>query len=124
MAGARRAEAGREYVAVVTYLPMKRALTLGRWARSIRSVQKQLDETAGLIGYSLRVNPFRLEFWTLSVWEDEERLRGFVNNVPHVDVTRRFGSKLPGFSVRQWTVSVQRRVAELARRAQLHLATL
>ena len=102
---------------------MKRVLAL-RWARSIRAVQKQLDETAGLIGYSLRVNPFRLEFWTLSVWEDEERLRGFVNNVPHVDVTRRFGSKLPGFSVRQWTVSVQRRVAELARRAQLHLATL
>ena len=67
MAGARRAEAGREYVAVVTYLPMKRVLTLGRWARSIRSVQKQLDETAGLIGYSLRVNPFRLEYWTLSV---------------------------------------------------------
>ena len=95
----------RDYVAVVTYLPMRRVLALPRWFGSIRAVQKQLERTPGLVGYSLRLNPLRLEFWTLSLWEDEHSLGDFLRELPHADVMRRFGSKLSRFGTRQWTIA-------------------
>src|SRR5439155_2167085 len=95
-------DSDRDYVAVVTYLPMRRVLALPRWARSIRAVQKQLDQARGLVGYSLRVNPLQLKFWTLSVWEDEDRLGEFLRNLPHAAVMRRFGPRLAGFGAKQW----------------------
>ncbi len=40
-------------------------------------------QTPGLIAYSLDVKLFKREFWTLSVWESEERLRAFAKGFPH-----------------------------------------
>jgi uncharacterized protein DUF3291 len=95
---------GRDYLAIVTYLPMRRLQALPRWVRYIRAVQKQLARATGLVGYSLRTNPLRLRFWTLSVWEDEDRLREFLRDVPHANVMREFGPKMAGFGLARWTV--------------------
>lgn len=95
----------REYVAVAAHLPMRRVLSLPRWVGYIRGVMKQLDRSEGLVGYSLRVNPFTLNFWTLAVWKDESHLRTFLRSAPHADVMRDFGPKLSGFRTVRWVIA-------------------
>ena len=44
---------------------------------------KQADAASGIVGWSLGVNIFKLEFYTLSVWQDAESLRHFVRDGDH-----------------------------------------
>jgi heme-degrading monooxygenase HmoA len=44
---------------------------------------KQANTAPGIIGWSLGSNLFKLEFHTLSVWEDAESLRRFVREGNH-----------------------------------------
>jgi len=37
-----------------------------------------LEESRGLIGYSLLAHLLEKRFWTLSLWEDEDALMDFV----------------------------------------------
>ena len=64
---------GREYLALLSYLPprgFRKMLTLQRQSSK---VGKQLAETRGPVGYSLRAKLSSHRFWTLSIWEDEGR---------------------------------------------------
>lgn len=74
---------GREYLVLLTYLPLKGYRKMITFARYVRGVRKQLAETPGLIGYSLRAKVLRHRFWTLSVWEDDAALMAFVRKEPH-----------------------------------------
>ena len=49
-------------------------------------IQRQLRASRGLIGYSLRARLAVKQFWTLSAWEDEAALLGFVRASPHVEI--------------------------------------
>src|SRR3989475_7089882 len=74
---------GREYLALLSYLPMKgfrKMLTLQRQSGTIR---EQLTSTPGLVGYSFRAKLMSHRFWTLSIWEDERALMAFVGRDPH-----------------------------------------
>ena len=51
-------------------------------------IMGQLRRSEGLIGYSLGSRLSSLEFWSLSVWKDEESLREFVLEAPHSRVMR------------------------------------
>ena len=46
-------------------------------------IRRQLADSGGLIGYSMDANVASREFWTLSVWEDEESLMRFVGRNHH-----------------------------------------
>ena len=50
----REPEPGREYLALLTYLPLKRYRTIPRFLGYARRVEAQLRETEGVIGYGLR----------------------------------------------------------------------
>src|SRR6478672_11779156 len=80
------ADPEREYAALLSYLPLKRAWRLP-WLmlQSIR-IQRQLRASRGLIGYSLRAQLAVKRFWTLSTWEDEAALQRFVRAPPHVEI--------------------------------------
>jgi len=74
---------GREYLALLSYLPLKgfrKMLTLQRQTGEIRA---QLASTPGLLGYSFRAKLLSHRFWTLSIWEDERALMAFVARDPH-----------------------------------------
>jgi quinol monooxygenase YgiN len=73
----------RQYLALLTYLPLKRYRKMWMFSRHVRAIRRQLAGTPGLIGYSLRAKLLRHRFWTLSVWEDEAALTAFVGNEPH-----------------------------------------
>src|SRR5437879_45399 len=73
----------REYLALVSFLPLKRFRMIPRFLRYSGAVSKQLVGTRGLVGFSFRAKILAREFYTLSVWEDERALDDFVRAEPH-----------------------------------------
>jgi hypothetical protein len=89
-----RADPGREYLALVTYLPRKRYRSISGLIRDTGAIRNQLNDSRGLVGYSLRAQLLGKKAWTLSVWEDEDALQEFVRKTPHVDIMKSFGPEL------------------------------
>ncbi len=76
-------DTSREYLALLSYLPLKKFRAIPIFLRYLFQIQKQLRTTPGVIGYSLRAKPLSRNFWTLSAWADEETLMDFVAKIPH-----------------------------------------
>ena len=68
----RTAEPDREYLVLLSKLPLRSYRALPRVLRLTRQVQRQLRTAPGLLGYSLLAGLWQKQFWTLSVWEDEQ----------------------------------------------------
>ena len=49
-------------------------------------IMKQLGTANGLLGYSLLAPPLSKQFWTLSVWKNEDALRAFVQHPRHIHI--------------------------------------
>lgn len=77
---------GREYLFLLSHLPLERARALPKFVRYTVGIRRQLATTPGAVGYSMKANLRRRDFWTLSVWEGEESLAEFVRRNPHGDV--------------------------------------
>ena len=80
------AQPDQEYLALLTYLPLKKYRTIPRFLGYARRVEAQLAETKGIVGYSLRTKFMQRSFWTLSVWESEEALQAFIHEGFHTGV--------------------------------------
>ncbi|MFD7261522.1 DUF3291 domain-containing protein [Streptomyces sp. NPDC059874] len=52
-------------------------------------VWKQLRSTPGVIGASLKAEPLKKTFWTLSAWSDQEALDTFSRSDPHARIVTR-----------------------------------
>lgn len=74
----------REYLALLSYLPLKSYRKTFDLFRRAQAVAAQLANTPGLIGFTFRAKILGHRFWTLSVWEDERALMAFVGERPHV----------------------------------------
>lgn len=74
---------GREYLALLSYLPLRGLRKMLTLQRRSRQIGKQLAHTQGLVGYSFRAKLSSHRFWTLSIWEDEVALIAFVRQDPH-----------------------------------------
>lgn len=98
-------DGGRDYLALVTYLPLQRRRRFPSFVRSIQAVRGQLKDAPGLVGYSLKAKPLKLDFWTLSVWEDEGALQAFVPQNPHAGAMRLFGGGMANFRIERWTLA-------------------
>src|SRR5436309_13454217 len=68
---------GREYLALLSYLPLKGFRKMLMLQRQTGKVRAQLASTPGLVGYSFRAKLMGHRFWTLSIWEDERALTAF-----------------------------------------------
>jgi hypothetical protein len=78
--------AEREYMALLSFLPLKTYRKIPRFLRYSLQIERQLETAQGLIGHSLQAQILRREFWTLSVWVDETSLMSFVNHAPHAGI--------------------------------------
>lgn len=76
----------REYLCLVSYLPLRHRRMLFKFMNYTSKIRKQLKETDGVVGYSLLAHVMRSDFWTLSVWESEQALADFVRTSPHAGV--------------------------------------
>jgi hypothetical protein len=95
---------GREYLALFAYLPLKRFRALPRFLWYVLQVRKQLSKARGLIGYTMEMRLWSLQFWTLSVWEDEEMLQQFVGRLPHAAIMQALASHMASTNFLRWRV--------------------
>jgi quinol monooxygenase YgiN len=93
-----------EYLALLSYLPLKTHWAIFRFLRFTLQIQKQLRDTPGVLGYSLRAKPMSRNFWTLSVWEDEKALREFVVKLPHGDAMKALTPRMGPTAFTRWKV--------------------
>ena len=95
---------GGEYLALLSYLPLKgfrKMVTLQRQSGKIRA---QLAETPGLIGFSFRAKLLSHHSWTLSIWEDERPLMSFVGKDPHQATMGTLRSYMGETVFTRWTI--------------------
>ena len=100
----RAAEPQREYLVLLSFLPLKRRRRIPSLLLSAIRITRQLQGSAGLIGYSLYTELVAGRFWTLSVWEDEAALQAFVHAAPHVETMRNLIPHMGPTRFVRWTV--------------------
>jgi hypothetical protein len=94
------ADAEREYLVVLTYLPLRHLLRLPAFLRHLLKVKRQLAGVQGLLGYSLLAKPLRSKYLTLSVWDDEATLAEFVTRAAHTLPCQSSRRRYPASSLR------------------------
>lgn len=98
------ADVDREYLALLSYLPLKRYRMIPRFIKYTSEIERQLSESRGLIGYSLQAQLLSRKFWTLSVWEDEKALMEFVVKSPHGPVMQSLLPHMAATKFTQWKI--------------------
>jgi hypothetical protein len=99
-----RAEAEREYVALLTYLPLKQGWQVPRFLIETLRIMGQLRRSGGLLGYALRAELLAKRFFTLSAWEDEAALQRFVYGQPHAQTMTAMAPRMGATRFIRWTV--------------------
>jgi len=95
----------REYVVLLSYLPLRRLSSTPAFLLAVQRVRGQLARSAGLVGYSLRARPLRREYWTLSVWESERALLAFVRTEPHSGLMSSLRGRMGATSFVRWRLA-------------------
>jgi hypothetical protein len=98
-------ESDREYLALLSFLPLKHYRMIPRFLWLTLETQRQLQKSAGLIGYSLQAEPLRRRFWTLSVWGDGAALMDFVRHAPHSKIMQSLAPHMGKTQFVQWKVT-------------------
>jgi hypothetical protein len=96
--------AEKEYVALLSILPLKHYRTIPRFLWLALETQRQLRGSKGLIGYSLHAQLMRRRFWTLSVWKDQPSLTDFVRRAPHGRIMQTLTPHMGKTQFVQWKV--------------------
>jgi len=100
----RQPDPDREYLALLSELPLKRFRHLGEFLLYTWRIQGQLKKTPGLVGYSLLARILQKKFWTLSVWESEAALQRFVAQIPHSAVMAALYDKMEETHFVRWNI--------------------
>jgi hypothetical protein len=96
------AEKDREYMALLSYLPLRSYSKIPALVRYMFQIQGQMARTRGAIGYSMRAKVLSRNFWTLSVWEDERALMEFVRRAPHGEVMKSIAPHMGATKFTRW----------------------
>jgi|SRR5450432_1274198 hypothetical protein len=101
----RPVEKEREYLALLSFLPLNRYRKIPLFMRFSMEIHRQLKGTAGVIGYSLRAKLLTRRFWTLSAWENSAALMDFVAKLPHSESMKSMAPFMGKTEFTQWKVS-------------------
>lgn len=100
----REAEPGREYLVFLSFLPLRRFRDFPAFARHDIRITRQMQTAPGLVGYSKLGRPWVKRFWTLSAWEDEAALAGFVHAGSHVRTMAELPPRMGPTRFVRWTL--------------------
>jgi hypothetical protein len=81
-------EKDREYLALLSGLPLKTYRGFPRLVRFVIGTVRQMYRGRGALGVTLRATFLARTFWTLSAWQDEQALQEFVMKRPHLDAMK------------------------------------
>jgi hypothetical protein len=98
------ADMNREYVALLSYLPLRKYSKIPDFFRYAVQIQRQMRGTPGAIGYGMRAKVLSRNFWTLSVWEDDRALMEFVRRTPHGEVMKSIALHMGATRFTRWKV--------------------
>ncbi len=98
-------DANREYLALLSYLPLNKYSAVPGFFRFLLQIQKQLRSTPGVVGYALRAKILSRNFWTLSVWQDQKTLTEFVAKIPHGEAMKAMTPHMGPTKFTQWKVA-------------------
>ena len=98
------AERDRGYVALLSYLPLRRYSKILAFFRYTLQIQRQMRATPGAIGYSMRAKVFSRKFWTISVWQDDRALMEFVRHAPHSAAMKSIAPHMGATRFTRWKV--------------------
>jgi quinol monooxygenase YgiN len=99
------ADPNGEYVALLSYLPLKSYWRIPHFFLYTAQVTKQLASAEGMLGYSVLARPLSKQFWTLSAWKDDAALRTFVQYPPHVRIMTALTPHMGETKFVRWTVT-------------------
>lgn len=88
------AEPGREYVAFTSRFFLRSPLRLPAFFMQSRRIMKQANSAPGIVGWSLGANLPKLEFYTLSAWQDDASLRAFISSADHGAASKKFANDM------------------------------
>ncbi|MET9253273.1 DUF3291 domain-containing protein [Streptomyces sp. NPDC048182] len=71
------------------------------------AVWRQVSRAPGAYGATLKAEPFRRTFWTLSAWESPEALRAFARSGPHGPASGGLAARMRDAGYASWTVSAR-----------------
>jgi hypothetical protein len=95
-------DAGRQYIAMLSYLPLRACSKIPLFFRFTYQVHRQLLISPGAIGYSLRARLLSRQFWTISIWDSESALMDFVAKVPHGEVMKKLAPYMGATKFTRW----------------------
>ena len=88
-AAAKESAGSGEAVVMASKLQVKSLLSVPRFFLLSLVVWKQVRSAPGVVGASLRAEPLKRTFWTLSAWRDQEALDTFARTDPHARIVAR-----------------------------------
>ena len=97
-------DGGREYIALLSYLPLRSYLKVPLFFRFTYDVYRQLLANSGAVGFSLRAKVLSRQFWTLSVWESDRALMEFVAHVPHGKIMKALAAHMGATAFTRWKI--------------------
>ncbi|MFE5219659.1 MULTISPECIES: DUF3291 domain-containing protein [unclassified Streptomyces] len=92
-----------------------------RFLAGAPAVWRQISRAPGAHGASLRAQPLRKVFWTVSAWESEGALKTFARSGAHRPISRGLSSQMSDVAFATWQTSADRLPIgweEVARRLQ------
>jgi Domain of unknown function (DUF3291) len=98
-------EKDREYLALLSGLPLKTYRGFPRLVRFVVGTVQQMYGSRGAIGVTLRARPLARTFWTLSAWQDDQALREFVMKRPHLDAMKEMEPYMNPARFLRWRVT-------------------
>jgi hypothetical protein len=98
------AEPEQQYLVLLSFLPLKHGWRVLWFLFHTVRIMNQLKRWRGLLGYSLLAQLLAKRFWTLSAWEDESALRGFVEAQPHLHTMAVMAPHMDKTKFFRWTV--------------------
>jgi hypothetical protein len=100
----RPAEPDREYLVLLSYLPLRGFRDFPAFIGHDSRIAGQLAATHGLLGYSKLGRPWVKRFWTLSAWEGEAALTAFIHAGAHAGAMVGLRSRMGQTRFLRWTL--------------------
>jgi hypothetical protein len=99
-------DAGSEAQVMGSKFELKTALRSPAFLIYSMRLWRQARRSPGILGVSLRAQPLRGTFWTLSAWTDKQALITFARTDPHATTVKRIKPWTKDSTFRFWTVPV------------------
>ncbi|MGY6501992.1 MAG: DUF3291 domain-containing protein [Acidimicrobiales bacterium] len=91
-----------EVTVLASRLDLRRHRDVPGFLRAAMGLHRRLGDAPGSIGLTLRAEPLRRRFWTLSAWTDDDAVRAYVSRPEHRAVMERFGPAMAGSQFATW----------------------